>query len=158
MGNRLFKWTAIAAFAAMLTGSNAQVLERAVPGDPVTITGGRVAGNLLPSGVKAYLGIPFAAPPVGALRWKAPQPVLAWKGVRQALALPPACMQPGITEPISEDCLYLNLWTPPKAKAGARLPVVVYIYGGGFSRGSASSPLVAGAQLARKGVIYVAGN
>ena len=157
MGHRLFSLTAIA-FAALIAGSNAQVLDQAIPGDPVAVTGGRVAGNLLPTGVKAYLGIPFAAPPMGDLRWKAPQAVIAWKGVRQALTLPPACMQTGIAEPISEDCLYLNLWTPPKAEAGAKLPVIVYIYGGGFSRGSASSPLVSGARLARKGVIYVAGN
>ena len=136
----------------------AQILDRPVPGDPVAVTGGRVAGNLLPNGVKAYLGIPFAAPPVGNLRWKEPQPVVAWKGIREALALPPACMQTGIAEPISEDCLYLNLWAPAKAKAGAKLPVIVYIYGGGFSRGSASSPVVSGAPLAAKGVIYVAGN
>lgn len=158
MKNRLFGLTAIAACAATFAGSQAQILERAVPADPVTIIGGRVAGNLLPTGMKAYLGIPFAAPPVGDLRWKEPQPVRPWKGVREALTLPPACMQTGIAEPISEDCLYLNLWVPAKAKAGAKLPVVVYIYGGGFSRGSASSPVVAGANLAAKGLIYVAGN
>ena len=158
MEHRLFWLTAIAALAAAIVGSQAQILERAVPGDPVNISAGQISGNLLSNGVKAYLGIPFAAPPVGDLRWKEPQPVRPWKGVREALALPPACMQTGTAEPISEDCLYLNLWAPAKANVGARLPVVVYIYGGGFSRGSASSPLVTGAHLAAKGVIYVAGN
>jgi len=160
MGHRIFRLTILAALMMMSAtiGVDAQIRNRAIPGDPINITGGRVAGNLLSSGVKAYLGIPFAAPPVGDLRWKEPQAVVPWKGVREAVALPPACMQTGIAEPISEDCLYLNLWAPAKAKMGAKLPVVVYIYGGGFSRGSASSPLVAGAHLAAKGVVYVAGN
>ena len=160
MGYRFFQMAAIALLvvtAASLSAS-AQILERAIPGDPVRVTGGSLAGNLLPGGVKAYLGIPFAAPPVGDLRWKEPQAVIPWQGVREALARPPACMQTGIAEPISEDCLYLNLWAPANVRAGAKLPVVVYIYGGGFSRGSASSPLVAGAHLAEKGVVYVAGN
>src|SRR4051812_2453968 len=157
--NRFFSLTAVTLLlGAVSIPLAAQIRDQAIAGDPVAITGGRVAGNLLPNGVKAYLGIPFAAPPVGELRWKEPQPVIAWKGIREALTLPPACMQTGIAEPISEDCLYLNLWAPAKAKAGAKLPVIVYIYGGGFSRGSASSPVVAGAHLAAKGVIYVAGN
>src|SRR5215472_5241803 len=103
--NRLLRLAAI----ALLLGSvsvplDAQILDQAIPGDPVSVTGGRVAGNLLPGGVKAYLGIPFAAPPMGDLRWKEPQPVIPWKGIREALTLPPACMQTGIAEPISEDC------------------------------------------------------
>jgi len=159
---RTYRFLGLAAVVWMLGSASvpldAQILDRVIPGDPVAVTGGRVAGNLLPNGVRAYLGIPFAAPPVGPLRWKEPQPVVAWQGVREALTRPPACMQTGIAEPISEDCLYLNLWAPAKAKAGAKLPVIVYIYGGGFSRGSASSPLVSGAPLAAKGVIYVAGN
>ena len=160
MGHHFFRLTILAALTMMSAtiGLDAQIRDRAIPGDPVNITGGRVAGNILPNGVKAYLGVPFAAPPVGDLRWKEPQAAIAWKGVREAVALPPACMQTGIAEPISEDCLYLNLWAPAKAKAGAKLPVVVYIYGGGFSRGSASSPVVAGAHLAAKNVVYVAGN
>jgi len=157
--NRFFRLTAITLLlGAFSIPLDAQIRDSAIAGDPVAVTGGRVAGNLLANGVKAYLGIPFAAPPVGNLRWKEPQPVVAWKGIREALTLPPACMQPGIAEPISEDCLYLNLWAPGKARAGAKLPVIVYIYGGGFSRGSASSPVVAGANLAAKGVVYVAGN
>ena len=115
-------------------GLTAQIRTRAIAGDPVMVTGGKVAGNQLANGVKTYFGIPFAAPPTGALRWKEPQPVTPWSGVREAVALPPACMQIGISEPISEDCLYLNLWSPAQAKPGTKLPVVVYIYGGGFAR------------------------
>lgn len=139
-------------------GLTAQIRTKAIAGDPVMVTGGKVAGNQLANGVKTYFGIPFAAPPTGALRWKEPQPVTPWNGVREAVGLPPACMQIGISEPISEDCLYLNLWSPAQAKPGAKLPVVVYIYGGGFARGSASAPTASGASLAAKGVIFVAGN
>src|SRR6188768_277882 len=88
--------TLLTGLACLPAGS--QILDRPIPQDPVTITGGRVSGNLLPSGVKAYLGIPFAAPPVGDLRWKAPQPVIPWNGVRYTLNRPPACMQTGISE------------------------------------------------------------
>lgn len=105
-----------------------------------------------------YKGVPFAAPPVGALRWREPAPVRPWRGVRQANAFAPACMQTGVSMPgetpprISEDCLYLNIWAPARA---ARLPVIVWIYGGGFSNGSASMPLYWGDRLARKGAVVV---
>jgi para-nitrobenzyl esterase len=133
----------------------AQVRDRAIPRDPIAVTGGRIAGNLGANGVRSYMGVPFAAPPVGDLRWKPPQPVAAWQGIREALTLPPACYQDSSNEAISEDCLYLNLWAPTRGK---RLPVVVYVYGGGFAHGSASSALSAGANLAAKGVIVVEGN
>lgn len=141
-----------------LAGAQAQVREKAIPGDPVAVSGGLIAGNVLPGGVKEYLGVPFAAPPVDELRWKPPAPVVPWHGVRQAVQMPPACYQDSANEPIAEDCLYLNLWLPPKAARGRKLPVVVYIYGGGFAHGSASSPLSNGANLAAKGVILVEGN
>ena len=105
-----------------------------------------------------YKGVPFAAPPVGELRWRDPQPVAAWKGVRAADKFSPVCMQSGSSvpgqpvEPDSEDCLYLNIWTPA---AGAKLPVMVWIPGGGFTQESASIPLYWGDTLARKGVIVV---
>ena len=107
-----------------------------------------------------YKGIPFAASPIGSLRWRAPQPVEPWKEVRKADKFASACMQTGVSMPgetppaVSEDCLYLNIWTPAE-QADASLPVMVWIYGGGFSNGSAAMPLYWGDRLARKGVIVV---
>lgn len=156
-----------AALAVSGTAASAQSLADPIAGDPVSVTGGQVAGTILPSGVKGYLGIPFAAPPVRDLRWKAPAAPAAWKGVRYATQFPPMCPQgmrgPGQNhyfgaEPVSEDCLYLNLWAPRTARPGAKLPVVVWIYGGAFSVGSASMGWSRGDTLASKGVIYVAAN
>jgi para-nitrobenzyl esterase len=107
-----------------------------------------------------YKGVPFAAPPLGALRWREPQPAPPWSGVRQAKSFAPACMQTGVSMPgetppaTSEDCLYLNIWTPAD-RPGARLPVIVWIYGGGFFNGSASMPLYWGDRLAGKGAVVV---
>jgi para-nitrobenzyl esterase len=129
---------------------------------------GDVAGKTTDDGaVKVFMGVPFAAPPVGALRWKAPQPVQAWEGVRECTAPPASAMQGKPTpffcwskeflipeEPISEDCLYLNVWTPAQT-ANDQLPVIVWIHGGGFSSGSGTVPLYDGEALARKGVIFV---
>lgn len=147
--------------------ARAQVMERPVTGDPIAVTGGRVAGQMLPSGVKAYLGIPFASPPIMDRRWKEPQPVQPWNGVRYAVSYPPMCPQgmrgPGQNhyfgpEPTTEDCLYLNVWAPGTAHADAKLPVVVWIYGGAFSGGSTSMMWARGENLAKKGVIYVGAN
>ena len=120
------------------------------------------------SGLSIYKGVPFAAPPVGDLRWRPPVHVAAWTGTRKADAFAPACMQVGVSMPgetppaVSEDCLYLNIWTPAEATTTARtksaqerLPVIVWIYGGGYNNGSASMPLYWGDRLARKGVIVV---
>ena len=114
--------------------------------------------------VRVYRGIPFAAPPVGDLRWKAPQPAASWKGVREAKAFGNACWQTpypaaaaiynGKLPPLSEDCLYLNVWTTAKT-AKDHLPVMVWIHGGGYTRGSAGSDAYDGEALARKGVIVV---
>jgi para-nitrobenzyl esterase len=107
-----------------------------------------------------YKGVPFAAPPIGKLRWREPQRVAMWNGVRRADAYAAACMQKGVSMPgetpptVSEDCLYLNIWTPPHT-ATARLPVIVWIHGGGYTNGSASMPLYRGDRLARRGVIVV---
>jgi para-nitrobenzyl esterase len=107
-----------------------------------------------------YKAIPFAAPPVGDRRWKPPEAVAPWTGVRRMGDFAPACMQTGVAMPgetppkISEDCLYLNIWEPAQRTA-APLPVMVFIYGGGFMNGSAAMPLYWGDQLARHGVIVV---
>jgi para-nitrobenzyl esterase len=122
-------------------------------------TSGSISG-VREGGLSVYKGVPYAAPPVGELRWRPPQPVSPWRGRRTATAFAPACMQecvsmPGEVPPkISEDCLYLNIWTPAK-QAAERLPVIVWIYGGGYRNGSASMPLYWGDRLAHKGVIVV---
>lgn len=104
-----------------------------------------------------YRGIPFAAPPVGKLRWRAPQPATKWDGVRETVKFAPDPYQGDGKGNVSEDCLYLNLWTPAKS-ADDRIPVLVWIYGGGFSFGSTSTPTHNGEHLARKGVVLVSIN
>jgi para-nitrobenzyl esterase len=130
------------------------------PGPSVTPTESGAISGVSESGLSVYKGVPFAAPPIGDLRWRPPAAVTPWTGIRKADVFAPACMQdsvsmPGETPPkVSEDCLYLNVWTP--AKSGReRLPVIVWIYGGGFISGSASMPLYWGDKLAHKGVIVV---
>jgi para-nitrobenzyl esterase len=125
---------------------------------PVTVTGGTIEG-VVQNGLTVYRGIPFAAPPVGALRWRAPQPVVPWSGVRRTAEFGPACMQGERTlfpddKVQSEDCLTLNVWTPASA-ASARLPVMVWVYGGGFTMGSTRPPLYSGANFAKQGVVLV---
>jgi para-nitrobenzyl esterase len=118
------------------------------------VTGGAVEG-VLRDGVASFQGIPFAAAPVGTLRWKPPQSVRAWSGTRKAehFALP--CAQPTPPgQPSSEDCLYLNVWTAA-ASADERRPVMVWVHGGGFTYGATSTPTFDGAQLAREGVVLV---
>ena len=127
---------------------------------PKTSTDSGAISGVRESGLSVYKGIPFAAPPVGDLRWRAPAPVAAWTGTRKADAFAPACMQDGVSMPgetppkVSEDCLYLNVWTPAK-NGQAKLPVIVWIYGGGLVNGSASMPLYWGDKLAHKGVVVV---
>jgi para-nitrobenzyl esterase len=153
-----------AALAAMLLVMVAHLAQAAV----VTTQSGRLQGVAADAagGVAVYRGIPYAAPPVGALRWREPQPPSAWSGIRQASTDAPGCMQivapnrlPWTAEfmhhgPVSEDCLYLNLWTPAHA-ATDRLAVLVFIYGGGFTEGSVSVPLYDGTALARRNLIVV---
>ena len=111
--------------------------------------------------VRSFKGIPYAAPPVGPLRWKPPQPAPAWTGVREAMDYGPRPMQGRIFSDMifrdhgpSEDCLYLNLWIPEHRPPG-KLPVMVWIYGGGFAAGSTSEPRQDGGNLAKKGVLVV---
>jgi para-nitrobenzyl esterase len=148
-------WATALAALAMLAAvpAMAQVTE-------ASVTGGKVQG-VAAGELGEFKGIPFAAPPVGDLRWKAPQPVKPWSGVKQTTHFADACMQSGGGGgagkgiPYSEDCLYLDVWTPAKT-SGDKLPVIVWIYGGGFNAGATSNELYDGASLATKGVVFVA--
>jgi len=126
--------------------------------DPVRVDTGLVSGTGTSTPeVRVFKGIPFAAPPVGELRWKAPKPAAHWEGVRKAEEFSPICMQGnggGGTQRMSEDCLYLNVWTGAKS-ASEKRPVMVWIYGGGYSTGSGSQPMYDGEALAKKGAVVV---
>src|ERR1700761_9241662 len=137
--------------------------------DRVQVDGGVVSGTSM-GDLHIFKGIPFAAPPVGALRWKEPQPVLPWQGVRACDSFGPSPMQgkpvPFMmwsqeflipASPISEDCLYLNVWTGA-ATPGEHRPVLVWIYGGGFLSGGSGVPIYDGAATAKKGVVFVSVN
>jgi para-nitrobenzyl esterase len=121
---------------------------------PVKVEEGLLRGTS-EDGLTVYKGIPFAAPPVGDLRWKAPQPAAKWQGVKPADKFAPGPIQGG-NPPSgkSEDCLYLNVWTPAKS-SNERIPVLVWIYGGGFGAGSTSEANYSGENLAKKGVVLV---
>ena len=125
-----------------------------LPPEQVKVEQGIVAGTVEDS-LRVFKGIPFAAPPVGGLRWKAPQSAETWEGVKITTAFAPAPMQGG-NPPSgkSEDCLYLNIWTPAKSDK-EKIPVLVWIYGGGFSFGCTSEPVYTGEKLAKKGVVLV---
>ena len=133
--------------------------------DTVKTANGVIEGRgPLPSGVRVFKGIPFAQPPTGELRWREPQPVKNWTGVRQAFEFGPRCMQARIFDDmqfrsngVSEDCLYLNIWTPAKSN-NERLPVLVYFYGGGFVSGDSSEPRYDGESMAAKGILVVSVN
>lgn len=129
--------------------------------DPVAVEGGTLSG-VDAEGVTSFKGIPYAAPPVGDLRWRAPQAVTAWNGVRDGSAFGHDCMQvPAAGDPAiitttpSEDCLYLNVWRPDGADG---LPVMVWIHGGGFVNGGSSAAIYDGTQLARHGMVVVSLN
>src|SRR3984957_8537097 len=114
--------------------------------------------------VRAFLGIPYAAPPVGELRWKPPAAVAKWTGVRKATDFGPHCMQGKVYGDMkfrdsggSEDCLSLNVWVPTET-SGAKLPVMVWIYGGGFAAGTTSEARQDGTHLAQQGVVVVSMN
>ena len=129
----------------------------------VKIANGTIEGTIEQSGVLSFKGIPFAAPPVGDRRWKEPQPVMNWKGTRDAKQFGANGMQYAVfgdmgfrTNGMSEDCLYLNVWSPAGAKKG--LPVLVYFYGGGFVAGDGSEARYDGESMATKGIVAVTVN
>ena len=133
--------------------------------DQVRTDAGVIEGRTSADGkIRIFEGVPYAAPPVGDLRWKAPEPPAKWEGVRRTTEFGARCMQGSIYGDMgfrdngpSEDCLYLNVWTPAKS-ADAHLPVMVWIYGGGFVAGSSSEPRQDGENLAKKGVVVVSFN
>jgi len=137
----------------------------ALAGEPVRTDSGLVQGvRGGDSSIRVFRGIPYAAPPVGELRWREPRPVSPWEGVRSADRFGPRPMQARIYSDMifrddgpSEDCLYLNVWTPAKSPS-ERLPVMVWIYGGGLKAGSTSEPRQDGENLARRGVVLVSMN
>lgn len=139
--------------------------------ETVHLESGTISGYQdLESGMISFKGIPFAAPPVGDLRWKAPQPVEAWEGIRECTAFGPSPVQATPApfmfwseefliprEPIGEDCLYLNVWTKAEKRTD-KLPVLVYIYGGGFRSGGSACAIYDGTNMAEKGVVFISIN
>jgi para-nitrobenzyl esterase len=135
----------------------------ASPHPRVKTDAGAIEGRL-EGGVRAFKGIPYAAPPVGELRWKAPQPAAPWTSVRQADGFGARCMQLPLfsdmvfrSNGMSEDCLYLNVWAPAKSTSHG-LPVLVYFYGGGLVTGDGSEPRYDGASMARQGIVALTVN
>src|SRR5256714_14700982 len=156
MSSSLFTLAILLAFALV---ASAQTADRVKTANGVVEGAGRQG-----SGVRIFKGIPFAQPPVGELRWREPQPVKNWQGVRQAAQFGPRCMQAPIfgdmnfrSNGMSEDCLYLNVWTPAQS-ANERLPVMVYFYGGGFVAGSGDEPRYDGESMAAKGIVAITVN
>ncbi len=136
----------------------------------IKVTGGLIKGISEKTGIIYFKGIPFAAPPVGNLRWKAPQPVKPWSGTKECSAFGASPMQATPEpfamwseeylipkKPISEDCLYLNVWTGAKS-AKEKRPVLVWIYGGGFTSGGSGAPIYDGEAMAKKGIVFVSFN
>ena len=151
--NKLLVLLSVAVLFATAQSAQSQVTK-------ATVTGGEVQG-VVNGNVASFKGVPFAAPPTGELRWKAPQPVNPWNGVKKADTFAPGCIQDkglaammGGPSSFSEDCLYLNVWTAAKGK-GEKLPVMVWIYGGGFALGATNVPVYDGTKLAEKGVVLV---
>ncbi len=134
-------------------------------GDQVKIDNGSLEGNTNgQTGIRSFKGIPFAQAPVGDLRWKEPQPVKNWEGVRKADHFGNNAMQKNVfgdmmfrSAGMSEDCLYLNVWTPARSSK-EKLPVLVYFYGGGFVAGDGSESRYDGESMARKGIVTLTVN
>lgn len=161
--SHLYRFTALVASLLLLGATHTATT------NVVRIDSGLISGVTDKSDVTAYLGIPFAAPPVGQLRWRPPQPPAHWKGVRKADVFSASCMQNQVgsllpwTEEfmtqgaISEDCLFLNVWTAARS-ANEKQAVMVFIYGGAFISGSGSIAVYNGSELAKKGVVVVTFN
>jgi len=162
--------------AIVFTAALGQPADRPSPGaaqadpadQPVRTSAGLVSGATTDTGVRVYKGIPFAAPPVGELRWRPPRSPRSWEGVRAHIEYGPACPQPDSsatlgrlgarpTRVFSEDCLYLNLWTSATV-SDPKLPVMVWFHGGSFTIGTASDDFYDGENLARRGVVVVTTN
>jgi len=142
----------LAGLPSAIREASAQELHSAV-----RLDSGAISGKVS-DGVRSYLGIPYAEPPAGELRWKAPRPPEPWKGIRDATAYGKACPQTGPLEASSdEDCLTLNVFAPVR-EGGGKLPVMVWIHGGGFTFGASSQPEYEGSELARQGVVVVTVN
>jgi para-nitrobenzyl esterase len=168
---------AVLALSGLLIGSaihapSVMAAGKGLLNEPVRTANGRVSGTPgKVDGVAVFKGIPFGAPPVGELRWKPPQPVASWDGVRPGDKFGPVCIQPRQPQrvpnnravdlpdspPMSEDCLYLNVWTPATSPR-AKLPVMVWIYGGAYTEGAGSTPYNHGDTFAASGVVYVSFN
>ncbi len=157
---RIITLLAAASLLAASTSADDRAKAERVKTSTGVVEGSADAGT----GVRTFKGVPFAEPPVGDLRWRPPQPLKKWKSVRQAKQFGPRCMQAAVfgdmnfrSASMSEDCLYLNVWTPAKSDK-ERLPVLVYFYGGGFVAGSGDEPRYDGESMARKGVVSVTVN
>lgn len=155
------------AFVAVLLAATASAAAAQERGPVVRVEQGRLAGTTQ-DGVAAWRGVPYAAAPLGDLRWRPPQTAARWGGVRAASELSPDCIQgrmpnlPGMRAtapaPLSEDCLYLNVWRPQTVRRGHKLPVVVWIHGGAFVNGGSSDPMTWGDALARRDLVVVTFN
>jgi para-nitrobenzyl esterase len=151
------------AFAIVVLAATASVTVIGLDGPITTVNGGAIRGTPLTAGGAAFKGVPFAAPPVGSLRWREPQPVPKWQGVRDVTNFAAPCAQgatlrPDLAPVSSEDCLSLNVWTPSWPAAGRPLPVMVWIPGGGNFGGTSNVPASDGERLARHGVVVVTTN
>ncbi|HXI73782.1 MAG TPA: carboxylesterase/lipase family protein [Verrucomicrobiae bacterium] len=154
---------------ALLTSASAQETNRTVNAAPVTAptvhTKAGIVRGVTEREVSMFKGIPYAAAPVGAFRWRPPQPLPAWEGVRDASKFGADCAHAGwprgsgsIADGSSEDCLFINVWRPSRASPGAKLPVMVWIHGGAFVFGSGALPDSSSVQFAKQGIILVAFN